>query len=336
MSKQNQTSKLKTLYLYKILEKHSDENNPLSSTELIELLAEKGIKCERKAIYADIEALNQVGFDIVSVTTPKRGFFMASRQFEIPEVMLLIDAVSSAGFITPKKTKSLIEKLKSLVSDDQAKNMKSQVYVDTDSVKCDNEEIYITIDHLNDAIAAQKQVKFIYKRRSIDKQNMKKHTEKTMTVSPYALIWKDDHYYLICNNPKYDNLMNLRIDRMKKLTILDEAARPYQEVSEYTDFFDASDYSSKMFNMFSGKVEPVTLRCKLHFQEEMLDRFGKNIPLKAVDLDHFETTVEAAVSDGFASWIMQYGGDVEVIEPQELRTLIAEKAQKILSVYAQN
>lgn len=336
MPKKTQNSKLKTLYLLQFLDKYSDEEHPLSSTELIEMLAEKGISCERKSIYADVEALIEVGFDILAVRSPKRGYFMASRTFQIPEVLLLIDAVSSAGFITPKKTEELVSKLKSLVSEDQAKTMRSQVYVDANSVKCDNEEIYIIINLLNEAIADGKMVKFIYRRRSVDKLNKKNHTEKTMTVSPYALIWKDDHYYLVCNNPKYDNLMNLRIDRMKKLTVLDENSRSFEEVSEYRGEFDSQDYSSKMFNMFSGTVASVTLKCALHLQEEMLDRFGKNIPLKAVDLEHFETTVDAAVSDGLASWIMQYGGDVEVIEPEDLRSLIIKKTDAIMNVYGRD
>ena len=247
-----QNSKLKTLFIYNFLDKFSDDEHPLSTTDLISMLADKGIKCERKSIYADIAALNEIGCDIVTVTSPKRGFFMATRTFEIPEVMLLIDAVSSAGFITPKKTESLIEKLETLVSVEQAKTMKSQVYVDTNCAKCDNEEIYIIIDRLNSAITENKKVKFIYRRRSVDVQNRKKHTEKTFTVSPYALIWRDDHYYLVCNNQKYDNLMNLRIDRMKKLEILDEKPRHFSEVSHYKEKFDEQDYVSKRFNMFSG------------------------------------------------------------------------------------
>ena len=145
-----QYSKLKTLLIYNILEKYSDEEHPLSTTDLISMLEEKGVKCERKSIYADIAALNDIGCDIITVTSPKRGFFMASRTFEIPEVMLLIDAVSSAGFITPKKTASLIEKLETLVSVEQAKTMKSQVYVDTSCAKCDNEEIYKFIPIIKD------------------------------------------------------------------------------------------------------------------------------------------------------------------------------------------
>ena len=328
-----QNSKLKTLFIYNFLDKFSDDEHPLSTTDLISMLADKGIKCERKSIYADIAALNEIGCDIVTVTSPKRGFFMSTRTFEIPEVMLLIDAVSSAGFITPKKTESLIEKLETLVSVEQAKTMKSQVYVDTNCAKCDNEEIYIIIDRLNSAITENKKVKFIYRRRSVDVQNRKKHTEKTFTVSPYALIWRDDHYYLVCNNQKYDNLMNLRIDRMKKLEILDENSRHFSEVSHYKEKFDEQDYVSKRFNMFSGDECKVTLKCNIQLQEEMLDRFGKNIPLTAVDGSHFETTVSATMSDGFVSWLMQYGDGVEVTSPKNLAKIVRDKAKSIYNIY---
>lgn len=328
-----QKSKLKTMYIYKMLEEFSDEDNPLSTTELINMLSRMGIPSERKSIYSDIKALNDIGCDIMTVTSPKRGFFMATRKFELPEVMLLIDAVTSAGFITPKKTMSLVDKLKSLVSVSQAKSMVSQVYVDSSASKCDNEEIYIIIDSLHDAITKGKKVKFTYKRRSIDVQNRKKHTEKTFTVSPYGLIWKDDHYYLVCNNQKYDNLMNLRLDRMKKLELLDTPIRPLCEVSNYSDKLDTQDYSSKMFNMFSGQECEITLKCSLKLQEEMMDRFGSAIPLKASDSSHFETTVKATLSDGLVSWIMQYGKDVKVLQPTELADMIKDKAQSIIDTY---
>lgn len=328
-----QTSKLKTLFIYQLLEQYSDEDNPLSSIDLINMLEERGIKCERKSIYADVVALNQIGCDIMSVTTPKRGYFMATRRFELPEVMLLIDAVTSAGFITPKKTNSLVEKLKTLVSVKQAESMVSQVYVDTPNNKCDNEEIYITIDKLHGAITKKKKVKLIYRRRSVDVRNKKRHTEKTHIVSPYALIWKDDHYYLVCNNEKYDNFLNLRIDRMKRLEVLDEDIRPVDEISQYKGSLDSRDYSARMFNMFAGDECQATFRCELQLQEEMIDRFGSKIPLTAYDTEHFETTVNATLSDGFVSWIMQYGDKIEVINPPKLAELVKEKAQSILNVY---
>lgn len=326
------SSKLKTLYIFKFLNDYSDETNPLSSVELINMLDEKGIKCERKSIYADIKMLNNIGFDIVTTLSPKRGFFMATRDFELPEVRLLIDAVSSAGFITPKKTESLVRKLESLVSNNQAKELVSQVYVDSNT-KCNNEEIYYIIDKLHEAIMSRHKVKFIYSRRNIDIEHKKSYTEKTFTVSPYALLWKEDHYYLVCNNDKYDNVMNLRLDRMKKLCILDEISRPVNEVTEYEKTFDVADYSSKMFNMFSGSADKVRIVCELELREQIMDRFGAKVPLTAYDSKHFETTVEAAVSDGFITWIMGFGNKIKVLEPESLAKQIKEKALLIANQY---
>lgn len=326
-----QSSKLKTLLIYKYLEDFSDTEHSVSTTELISMLNEKGISAERKSIYADIKALNEIGCNILSVRSPKGGFFMADRRFDLAEVRLLIDAVSSAGFITPKKTAVLVEKLESLLSLNQAKTLKSQVYCSGEN-KCDNEEIYYIINGLDEAISAKKQVKFVYKRRNIDKEQKKSYTEKTFVVSPYALIWKEDHYYLVCNNKKYDNLINLRLDRMKKIEILEEPRRPVSEVSEY-DVFDSADYSAKMFNMFSGATDEVKLLCSLEIREEIMDRFGTKIPLKAYDIEHFETTINAAVSDGLVSWIMQYGTDIKVLEPKYLADMVAEKAKKIAELY---
>lgn len=155
--------KLKTLLVFKYIDEFSDEAHPLSTSQIIEMLANEGIKCERKSIYADVKTLKEIGYDIVSIKSPiNGGFFMASRKFEIPEVRLLIDAVTSAGFITPKKTQSLVEKLESLVSKNQANSIVTQVYIDP-STKCDNEEIYYIIDALHKAIQDRKKVKFIYK-----------------------------------------------------------------------------------------------------------------------------------------------------------------------------
>lgn len=326
------SSKTKTLLVYKLLNDYSDENNPLSTTELISLLSGYGIQCERKSIYADVQTLNDIGFDIVSTLSPKRGFFMGKRKFELPEVRLLIDAVSSAGFITPNKTRELAEKLETLVSKNQANELVSQVYIDADT-KCDNEEIYYIIDFLHDAIIKKHKVRFVYKRRNIDKEKRKSYTEKHFTVSPYALIWKNDHYYLICNNAKYDNLMNLRLDRMRRIENLDEPIRPVNEVSDYEDAFDVSDYSAKMFSMFSGESGRVTLNCVLDLREEIMDRFGAKIPLKAVDTSHFETSFDAALSDGLVSWIMSFGDKIKVVSPQSLADEVKEKARKICELY---
>lgn len=326
------SSKMKTLLVFKYLNLFSDEENPLSTTQLIEMLKNDGAVCERKSIYSDIDLLKKIGFDIETARSPKRGFYMASRRFELPEIRLLIDAVSSAGFITPNKTKTLIEKLETLASTNQAKELISQVYIDSDT-KCNNEEIYYIIDALHEAILQKKKVKFTYKRRNIDKENRKNYTNKIFTVSPYGLVWRDDHYYLICNNSKYDNLMHLRIDRMRKIQIIDETARAVSEVSEYTDSFDVADYSKKTFSMFSGELAEVKLCCDLELREQIIDRFGEGIVLTAVDTDHFVTSINGAVSDGMVSWIMEFGNKIKVLEPQSLAVAVKKRAKEIYEMY---
>ena len=327
-----QSTKIKTLLIYRYLRIFSDEDNPLSSAELIDMLKRDGIECERKSIYADVKALNEIGCEVVSTVTPKRGFYLASREYEPPEVRLLVDAVKSAAFITPEKTRSLISKLRGLLSVNQAAALSPQVYLEGAN-KCDNEEIYYIIDMLDEAISAKQQVRFKYRTRKIDKENKKSYTTKLFVVSPYALIWKDDRYYLVCNKDSHDNLMNLRLDRIRNITPLDTPARPVCECSEYKEEFDPADYSSKMFNMFSGRVDTVTLRCHLDLREQILDRFGTSVPLMAVDIWHFETNVEAAVSDGFVSWIMQFGDRIKVMQPQYLADMVREKARKIAEIY---
>ena len=326
------SKKLKTLLIYKYLKDFSDEDNPLSSTELINMLQADGIEAERKSIYADIKSLNSIGFEIEKTNSTHKGFYMSKRDFELPEVRLLIDAVSSAGFITPKKTEKLIGKLESLVSKNQAGELVSQVYLDNNT-KCNNEDIYYIINDLHNAINEKHKVMFVYTNRKIDIKNKKSYTEKTFVVSPYALLWKEDHYYLVCNNEKYGNLINLRIDRMKRVQELSEASRPVSEVSEYKNTFDVADYSSKMFNMFSGKDEKVRLLCDLELREQIMDRFGAKIPLTAYDSSHFETTIDAAVSEGLVSWLMIFGDKIKVLEPDALANAVKDRASKIAKIY---
>lgn len=325
-------SKLKLLYLMDILWIYTDEEHVLSANELCEKLEEYGSESERKSIYSDIETLRSFGFDIVNAKSPKRGFFMAQRKFEIAEVRLLVDAVQAAYFISNKKTKTLINKLYSLVSEAQAEDIEKQVFVEN-KLKCTNEEIYYTIDILNDAIRQGRQVEFKYFKRMLSKRMTTSGEEKTFQVNPYALIWLNDRYYLVCNNPKYDNLMHTRLDRMEKVRLLDSKARSFTEVSEYKDSFDAADYSSKMFNMFAGKNEKIELRCSNSMIDDILDRFGKDVPIKAYDDDSFVIKVQAAVSKGLISWIMQFGPHIKVLTPKSLANAVRDIANDIAEMY---
>ena len=192
--------------------------------------------------------------------------------------------------------------------------MASQVYCEQAN-KCNNEEIYHTINVLDSAIKNCEKVKFQHRTRKIDKEKRKSYTTKTFIVSPYGLVWKNDNYYLICNKESHNNLINMRLDRIRNIIVLKTPARPVWECCDYKDGFDVADYTSKMFNMFGGEIMPVTFVCDLDLREQILDRFGEKVKLIGVDINHFSTTVDVAVSDGLASWIMQFGDKIKVQEP---------------------
>lgn len=325
-------SKLKLLYLRDIFEKFTDEEHILNSAELVEQLKSYGIDCERKSIYKDIDILIDFGMDIIKTRTPKNGFFLASRQFEEAEVRLLCDAVQAADFISQRKSRLLLRKMERFGSEYFGQKLRGQQFIQN-TKKTSNEEIYYSIDALNEAIREGKKVRVCYSRRKIDSRFAATRETKDFELSPYALVWSNDHYYLIANNAKYDNLMHLRIDRTTRVRMIDAPARPVSEVSDYETVFDSADYMNKVFNMFSG--EPV--KCELLFDgsivEEIIDRFGENIALRKAKNGWVCLREEMCINDGLVSWIMQFGEKIRVASPEDLAERVRRKAEQILELY---
>lgn len=331
----NPKAKQKLLFLAKIFEERTDEEHPLSAEELIQELARYDITAERKSIYNDIEILIDFGMEIEKTRSPKSGFYLADRQLQLPEVRLLFDAVQSAEFITAKKSRELLSKLSGLVSDYQADSISRQVYIDRRR-KQHNEEIYYSIDAVHTAIREQKKIRFVYCRREIRENGTIGRSEKNFVVSPYALLWSDDRYYVVCNNAKYDDLMHLRVDRMRHVEVLNEPARSFEEVSEYRGSFDIADYSSRTFNAFGGTSEMVELRCKSDFLEQILDHFGEDIhPKPCEDGACFTFRARLTVSDGLAADLLKFGDKVEVLSPPALREKMIGRLHDTAALYAE-
>ena len=326
-------TKLKLLYLKEILEKYSDEQHILNAFDLAERLSlDYGLECERKSIYKDVDVLIDYGMDIIKTRTPKNGYFLASGLFESAEIRLLSDAVQAADFITKNKTKVLVEKIESFTSVYRADILKKQVYIDN-RAKSVNETVYYVIDTLDTAIKSGKKVRLTYSRRKMDEKYAARKESREFILSPYALVWSNDHYYLVANNEKYDNLMNVRIDRISNVEIQDAPVRPVNEVSDYKFYFDAADYTAKTFNMFSGDVEMIELKCANGLLEQMFDRFGERVNTRKLNDEAFLLRTQASVSEGLVSWIMQFGGEIEVKSPESLKDMVREKAEKILALY---
>lgn len=329
---QKSKQKIKLLTLIDIFNKKTDDEHPLTATQLCQELKKHDIVAERKSIYNDIEVLIQYGFDINKAQNPKQGFYLATREFEFPEIRLLIDAVSTAPFITQKKTEELVLKLKSMVSGYQAEQITNQINA-KNRVKYQNEEIYYNIDSIHRAIEYNKKVRFIYYHRKIINGRALFDKGKKVTVSPYALVWSNDRYYLIANNKNYESVSNYRLDRMKSIDILNEDVRPYAEITEYTTDFDVADYLKKSVNMFYGKQNKIELLCKKEFIEIIVDKFGTNISLYNKGKSNFLAIINVYLSDGLIEWLMQHGDMVFVQSPECLREKILEKIKNIHKTY---
>ncbi len=331
MAKQS-GQKLKVLYVLDILRKYSDEEHPLNAAEIVRRLEEKGVSAERKSVYDDIAALEYYGCDIIKADSPKVGWFIGSREFEVPEIFLLSDAVRSAKFISTKKTRELLSKLNGLLSVNQAKRREKGVYFSVTD-KSGNEEIYYNIDKITLAIEGARQIRIKYYQRKFDADRQVSRQFKEMTLNPYALCWQDDHYYLIGNHIKYDNLIHLRLDRIRAVEVLEAKARHFSEASDYTEFFDTGDYLDKLFGMYSGENEKIELWCSASITEQLIDRFGENVFITEVADKGFCLNINAALSDALVTWIMNYGENIRVKKPPVLIDMVKERANKILESY---
>lgn len=320
-------NKARIVFVLHLLERYTDRDTPILAENLLELLKDEGIVCERKALYDDIGILRGMGYDIRTVRGKKRGYCLASRDFEMDEICLVVNAVRTSGFLPESKMKGLTKRLSNLLSDRQAEQVgKSACIVNN---KCVNEETFNIVNGINLAIAQNKKVKLNYRRNSLDGRSLE-FKYKTMKVSPYALLRDNEHYYLVCNNEKYDNLMNLRVDRIEQLTATDEKSRHFSEVSEYKQYFDIADYAKKTFNMFDGEPCRIDLECNVKLLDQMIDRFGKDIFIRRDDHSElFRFSTDALISDGFIGWLMQFGGDVKVLSPKSLKEDVKKRAHAL-------
>ncbi|MBR2043593.1 MAG: transcriptional regulator [Clostridia bacterium] len=323
---------LKEVAILDILKTYSDEEKPLNANEIAEKLAEKEIFVERKAIYRGIDALIEYGCDIIFTRTPKAGYYILDKIFELPEIYLLTDAVQAASFITVKKTRDLVKKLDGMLSEGERKKREKGLYIDNGH-KCENEEIYYNIDALSKAIGERKKVSLTYSVRTIDGNRKIIFKSKEYKVSPYALIWQNEHYYLVANNDKYDNLMHIRLDRIRRVKATKEPWRHFSEVSIYKDFFDVADYASKSFQMYSGELTEVKFRCHISLLEQVVDRFSDKIFITNVEADSFIFSVKVNLSSGLVNWILQFGSFIKVLSPVSLTEMIKERISAVEAVY---
>lgn len=317
--------KLKLLYLIKILEEHTDEQHVISTSEIIERLAANDIHSERKSIYDDIEKLREFGYDIISVSSRQGGgYYLASREFELPELKLLVDAVQSSRFITTRKSRELIKKLEQKAGRHDAGKLQRQVYV-AGRIKTENESIYYSIDIIHRAIQENKQICFTYMDWNLKKQLVPR-VNGNKKVSPWALVWQDENYYLAAFDSEDMIIKHYRVDKMGKVELLDEKREGVEQFSA----IDLTTYTNQTFGMYGGQEEIVTLQLPNRLIGVVLDRFGKDADIRPVEEDMFRVRVRVAVSGQFYGWLAGIGKDVKIVSPTEVRASYREWLQGIV------
>ena len=318
--------KLKIFYILDYLERNSHQDHPVGASELIHMLEHRhNIACERKTVYSDIAALQDYGVDIVSIPGKNGGYYIASRNFELPELKLLIDAVQSSRFLTEKKSRELIEKLCNQCSIHDARLMRRDVLIDR-RVKSMNETIYYNVDAIQDAIAENKQITFRYFDFGLD--GKRKYRNRDYTASPYGLCQDNENCYLMAHSPRH-GITSYRVDRTAEIQLTDAPRTPCPELTGKA----LQEHANRLFQMYSGEEATVKLRFHRSLINVVIDRFGRDIMLIPDGEEHFLFTVNVAVSPMFLSWVIGFGAKAKVLHPQSVIDACKKMCQEALDQY---
>lgn len=302
-------SNIRIIELLRFLYQQTDEAHAVTVSEMIEYLKSKGIPSVRQTVYTDLEALDTAGIDIVQIKSTQNRYFIGSRIFEYPELKMLVDAVASSKVISAKKSQALIQKLGQLTSIQQAEQLQRLASLSS-RVKPHNEKVYYIIDSIQTAILDQHQISFQYYEYTPEKKKILKHDGYRYILDPYALEWKNDHYYLIGYSHKHKGIAHFRVDRLTSVEPLDSKFQPMSD-------FDVAAYTNKMVDMFAAEhSEQVKLLCSNELMRVIIDHYGEDIEISPYDDTHFTVIIEVNPSGTFYGWVFKFMGKIRILSPQ--------------------
>lgn len=321
--------KLKPFYVMNYLLENTDEEHTVSVNQIIAHLEAQGISAERKSIYSDIEALQVLGVDIERVDSGNYvGYYVASRTFELPELKLLVDSVQSSKFITHKKTASLIKKIEKLASIHEAQLLNRQVFV-KNRIKTMNESIYYNVDEIHNGISKNKRIQFLYFEETVSGEHNYRHGGAYYVVSPFALTWDDENYYMVAYDSDAQMMKHYRVDKMEKISVTDET----RDGLEAYNALDMAVYAKKTFGMFTGHEVNVAMRFDNHLVGAVRDRLGRDVFIVADGPDHFTVRADVVVSPQFFAWVCGFGAQAVITGPSEVVEQMKKHVDAIAAQY---
>ena len=318
--------KLKILYLMQVLLEETDPEHPLNATQLIERMQSRyEYSYNRKTIYADIGRLQAYGMQIGQTKGSSFGYYVEKRDFDLAELKLLVDAVQSSKFITKEKSEDLIRKLAGLTSNEYAKQLQRQVFI-FNRIKADNDAIYANVDALHEAIQKNRQIGFKYCEWTVKKELVQKKNGAEYVVSPWALTWDDENYYLIGYEEASEKIKHYRVDKMQEIRVKDE---PRLGKERFKDF-DLAAFARKTFGMYGGEDRKITLEGENHLAGVVIDRFGTDVIMRPYDREHFHASVTVTISPQFFGWLAGIGKGIKICRPEDVREEYREYLREII------
>ncbi len=321
-------TKLKMLKIWEILCQETDENNPMPSTTLMKKLADMGIPCDRRTLYKDIDALNENGYEVLCNRSRQNEYYVLDRSFDTAELHILMDAVQASSFVTEEKTKELIEKIANLAGNCKGEVLKSNA-VAFNTVKSTNEKIYYSVNEIITAIEEKKKIEFYYFNYDVSHKKVYRKDKQKYIVNPYATIFSNDSYYLLCYDDKHEGMAHYRIDRMDTVRITDMPITKRPELKK----FDVKKHKKQVFNMFAGEDTLVTIRISTTLIDAIFDKFGSSITMKMVNENEAEFTGEVQISPAFIGWCCSFGNKLKVVSPQSVVEKVKKEIEELKSQY---
>lgn len=316
--------KIKLLKLMELLRQDTDEQHPMTKTDICARLCSMGIQTDVRTLGRDVRVLREQGYEIMEVMiSHDKAYYIADRSFSIPELKILIDAVQAATFIPEGKSNDLIKKIAALAGSNEADVLTSNL-VCFNTRKHSNEAIFYNVLFLEEALRERKKASFCYFDLNENKEKVYRKNHARYVVDPVALIYSDDNYYLMCYSEKHKGRTNYRLDRMDAVQtedeqVCDKAKELVPGVGEYTE---------QVFRMYNGSEKNVTLEFSPSLIGPLLDKFGENVEIERIAEEVCRTKVVIQISPTFYGWVFQFNGKMRIVAPDVIRREFDNLKQK--------
>ena len=317
--------KVKLIKLLELLRQQTDEQHPMTTNQICAAMDQMGIPCDRRIVTQDVIALNELGYEIMATMIGhEKAYYVEDRNFSVPELKILIDAVHASSFITEKKSRELIEKIAALAGSHRAEVLKRNM-VCFNNRKHSNEKILYAVDTVEEAILTQKKVIFLYFDLDENGERVYRRGGHHYVVEPIALVFNEDNYYMMCYSSRHDSTSNYRVDRMDGVKIIEEpccekAVALRDEVASYTE---------QAFKMFGGQLEDVVLEFDRKLIGVVYDKFGEGVKMIPSGEDKCIATLKVRISPTFWGWLFQFAGEMKMLSPPGLVEEYKNYAQRI-------